>query len=53
LAHEALRATGWELQQGYRAVYDADLAGYFDGISHGKLLACVWMRVTDGFARGN
>ena len=47
-AHDALRAIGQELKQGYSAVYDADLAGYFDSIPHDKLLACVRMRVTDG-----
>lgn len=46
-AHDALRAIGTELKQGYCAVYDADLAGYFDSIPHDKLLACVRMRVTD------
>ncbi len=47
-AHDALRAIGQELKQGYCAVYDADLAGYFDSIPHDKLIACVRMRVTDG-----
>jgi RNA-directed DNA polymerase len=47
-AHEALRVIGHELKQGNCAVYDADLAGYFDSIPHDKLLACVRMRVTDG-----
>lgn len=47
-AHDALRAIGEELRQGRCAIYDADLAGYFDSIPHDKLLACVRMRVTDG-----
>jgi len=46
-AHDALKAIGRELQQGRCAVYDADLAGYFDSIPHDKLMACVQMRVTD------
>jgi len=46
-AHDALKAIGRELQQGRCAVYDADLAGYFDSIPHDKLIACVQMRVTD------
>jgi RNA-directed DNA polymerase len=51
-AHDALRAIGTELAQGHCAVYDADLAGYFDSIPHDKLLACVRMRVTDGSVLG-
>lgn len=47
-AHDALKAIGKELKQGRCAVYDADLAGYFDSIPHDKLIACVKMRVTDG-----
>lgn len=47
-AHDALRAIGEELKQGRCAVYDADLAGYFDSIPHDKLMACVRMRVVDG-----
>lgn len=47
-AHDAIRAIGEELKQGRCAVYDADLAGYFDSIPHDKLMACIRMRVTDG-----
>jgi RNA-directed DNA polymerase len=47
-AHDALRVIGQELKQEHCAVYDADLAGYFDSIPHDKLIACVRMRVTDG-----
>lgn len=47
-AHQALRALVQHLQEGKTAVYDADLAGYFDSIPHDKLMACVRMRVVDG-----
>jgi RNA-directed DNA polymerase len=47
-AHDALHAINEELKQGRCAVYDADLAGYFDSIPHDKLKACVRMRVVDG-----
>jgi RNA-directed DNA polymerase len=47
-AHDALRAIQHHLQGGLTAVYDADLAGYFDSIPHDKLIACVRMRVVDG-----
>ncbi len=51
-AHDALRAIGQRLQEGQTAVYDADLAGYFDSIPHDKLIACVRMRVVDGSVLG-
>jgi RNA-directed DNA polymerase len=51
-AHQALRAIHQHLQAGYNAVYDADLAGYFDSIPHDKLIACVRMRVVDGAVLG-
>lgn len=47
-AHDALRIIWRHLKEGQTAVYDADLAGYFDSIPHNKLLACVRMRVVDG-----
>jgi RNA-directed DNA polymerase len=51
-AHQALRAIHQHLKGGKTAVYDADLAGYFDSIPHDQLLACVRMRVVDGSVLG-
>jgi len=51
-AHDALRIIRAHLAQGQTAVYDADLAGYFDRIPHDKLIACVRMRVVDGSVLG-
>jgi len=51
-AHEALRIIHQHLKEGKTAVYDADLASYFDTIPHDKLLACVRMRVVDGSVLG-
>jgi RNA-directed DNA polymerase len=51
-AHQALRAIQQHLPAGYRAVYDADLAGYFDRIPHDQLIACVRMRVVYGAVLG-
>jgi RNA-directed DNA polymerase len=51
-AHDALRAIHQHLKEGQTAVYDADLAGYFDSIPHDKLMACVRMRVVDGAVLG-
>jgi RNA-directed DNA polymerase len=51
-AHDALRAIQGHLKEGQTAVYDADLAGYFDSIPHDKLIACVRMRVVDGSVLG-
>ena len=46
-AHQALEEIRWLIGQGYQAVYDADLKGYFDSIPHERLMACVRMRVAD------
>jgi RNA-directed DNA polymerase len=51
-AHDALRIIRQHLKEGKTAVYDADLAGYFDSIPHDKLMACVRMRVVDGSVLG-
>ena len=51
-AHQALQTIQQHLQAGDSAVYDADLAGYFDSIPHDKLIACVRMRVVDGAVLG-
>lgn len=47
-AHDALDEIRRHLAAGRTAVYDADLAGYFDSIPHDKLMKCVRMRVVDG-----
>ena len=46
-AHQALAEIRGHLQQGYQAVYDADLQSYFDSIPHERLMACLRMRVSD------
>lgn len=46
-AHDALAQIDRNLRQGYTAIYDADLQGYFDTIPHDKLLKCVERRVAD------
>src|SRR5947208_2996562 len=51
-AHDALRTIWQHLKEGQTAVYDADLAGYFDSIPQDKLIACVRMRVVDGSVLG-
>jgi len=47
-AFDALRVLRDVLEQGYTAVYDVDLKGYFDSIPHTRLLACVEKRIADG-----
>ncbi len=46
-AHQALGAIKANLEEGYTAVYDADLEGYFDSIPHEKLMKAVEVRIAD------
>lgn len=47
-AHDAIKSVEQSIRAGRNAVYDADLAGYFDTIPHDKLIAGVRQRVVDG-----
>ncbi len=51
-AHQALRAIEGHLKAGLTAVYDADLAGYFDSIPHELLLTGLCQRLADGSLLG-
>ncbi len=46
-AHHALAEIREHLEQGFCAIYDADLKSYFDSIPHDKLMACLRMRISD------
>lgn len=46
-AHDALAEIRGSLDRGYCAVYDADLASYFDTIPHDKLMAGLKTRISD------
>jgi len=46
-AHQALQEVRTHVQQGFTAVYDADLKGYFDSIPHDKLMKCLKHRISD------
>jgi RNA-directed DNA polymerase len=46
-AHQALEKIRQCLKDGYSAVYDADLAGYFDSIPHDLLMAGLRQRIAD------
>ena len=47
-AHDAVDEIKQAVDQGRIEVLDADLSSYFDTIPHGKLLACVRKRISDG-----
>lgn len=46
-AHDALEEVQANLRMGYKAVYDADLQGYFDSIPHDKLMKGLETRIAD------
>ena len=46
-AKQALEEIRSQIQAGYRAVYDADLKGYFDSIPQDRLMACLRYRIGD------
>jgi RNA-directed DNA polymerase len=46
-AHDALKEIQGHLSQGFQAVYDADLKGYFDSIPHDNLMKCLQARISD------
>jgi RNA-directed DNA polymerase len=46
-AHQAIEAISQYLATGQREVYDADLKGYFDTISHDNLMKCLQRRIAD------
>lgn len=47
-AHDAMKSVARSIREGRNAIYDADLASYFDTIPHDKLIAGLRQRVTDG-----
>lgn len=46
-AHDAIKQIQIYLKQGYKEIYDADLANYFDSIPHDKLMKCLEARIAD------
>ncbi len=46
-AHQAIETIQQYLWKGFREVYDADLAGYFDSIPHDALIEAMRRRVVD------
>jgi RNA-directed DNA polymerase len=47
-ARDAIKSAEQSIREGRNAIYDADLASYFDTIPHDKLIAGLRQRVTDG-----
>ena len=47
-AIDAIKSIEQSIREGRNAVYDADLASYFDTIPHDKLIAGVRQRIVDG-----
>lgn len=47
-AHDAIQSVEHSIREGRNAIYDADLASYFDTIPHDKLIAGVRQRIVDG-----
>lgn len=47
-AHEAIKEVSKYLNEGYIWVIDADIKGYFDNISHERLIKKVKVKITDG-----
>ena len=45
---DALREVNKLLREGYSYVLDADIKGYFDNISHSKMLKLIKEKITDG-----
>lgn len=51
-AIDAIKSVEQSIREGRSAVYDADLASYFDTIPHDKLIAGVRQRIVDGRVLG-
>ena len=47
--HQALEEMRTHMKNGYCAVYDVDLKGYFDSIPHDKLMKCLEKRIADRY----
>jgi group II intron reverse transcriptase/maturase len=46
--HQALARALWLHEQGYRAVLDADIKGFFDNLPHKVIMAAVAAEIADG-----